>query len=148
MDMRGLWPGPPWQQVMDAGQLYLLVAAVVRGTNYLIAPPLPPEANPLKWFDPDGLPDVWGWMFVLFGLLGLAGEWWYRRGTSTRRWMLSWLAFVWLMAGYLMVGILTLIGVFLRSPIYGFAVPADLIVVAVACAVCAQRRNQVIPRDY
>lgn len=143
-----VWPGPPWQRVMDAGQLYLLFAGMVRGINYLLAPPLPPEANPLAWFDPDGSPEVWGYGFVCFGILGLAGEYWYRTGTSPRRWIAAWLAYVWLMSGYLMVGILTLIGVFLRSPIYGFAVPADLLTVAVACAVCAQRRNQVIPYDY
>lgn len=141
-----LWPGPPWERVMDAVQGYVLCASIIRGINYLVAPPLPLSANPLHWFDPDGQPDVWGWGFAFFGLLGLAGEWWYRNGTSTRRWVVAWLSYVWIMSGYLMVGIVTFVGVFLRSPIYGFAVPADLFVVAIACAVCAQRRNHLAAR--
>lgn len=145
LNLKWLLPGPPWTHVMDVGQVYLLLAAVVRGVNYLVMPVLPPEANALSWLDPDGTPEVWGIGFVMIGVTGLAGELWYRKGCSPRRWVLSWLAYVWLMAGYVMVSLFTMVGAFLRSPFFGFAVPADLLTVAVACAVCASRRGQEPP---
>ncbi|OCB43952.1 hypothetical protein A5721_22955 [Mycobacterium vulneris] len=122
-------------------QLYVLAAAVVRGVDYLITPPgssevlnLIERAAPL-WF--------WAVVFIAFGVLGLAGEWWMSFGVSTNRWIASYIAHAGLVALYLAVGIGALSDVLDRNPPYGFRTPMEWIFIAVVHAIFVRRRERV-----
>lgn len=77
-------------RIIDIIQIYILVAAVLRGCDYLARPQD-------VVFTTGGVHDaapvwVWGTVLLSLGVLGLCGEVWFRNGTSRCRWVPSWTA--------------------------------------------------------
>ncbi|QFG10048.1 membrane protein [Mycobacterium phage IdentityCrisis] len=122
-------------------QLFVLTAAVVRGVDYLITPPGSSEVlNLIERAAPLWL---WASVFIAFGLLGLAGEWWMSFGISTHRWIASYIAHAGLVALYLAVGLGALSDVLDRNPPYGFRTPMEWMFIAAVHAIFVRRRERV-----
>lgn len=104
-----------WPEVV-AIQVCVLVAAVLRGLDYLASPlgstrglSVIEQALPMP---------LWGWLFLLGGLLGLLG-------LVADGWPLSAVGHVVLASVYAGFAVGSLIEVLSRSPIEGWRTPAD-----------------------
>lgn len=123
--------------MLRSAQLYILVAAIVRGVDYLIRPQGGTPA--LSWIESAIPLHIWGGAFITCGLLGLAGEAWMQWGKSENRWLASWTAHVCLVALYLTFAVSALIPVMQQR--WGFSAPFEWLGYALGHALFVRRRK-------
>lgn len=126
-------------------QLAFLIEAIVRGLNYITTPD---DYSLLYWQAQESMPlDMWGSIFVLFGVTGLFGEWLMHGNGSTNKWdnkaWPSFIAHIGLMVLFVGFSVSAMAGVTMRDGFYGFVVPYDLLIFAVVHWAFARRRRHV-----
>lgn len=128
---------------LRVGQFALLIEAVVRGLNYLATPPRSSDA--LSQLELSAPLWVWGYTFIVFGVIGLFGEA-LLSGTQSngsynpRAWP-SFIAHGALMFLFMAIAVGTAVGIAERQPVYGFVSPYDLLAFAVGHWMFARRRK-------
>lgn len=128
---------------LRVGQFALLIEAVVRGLNYLVTPPRSSDA--LSQLEQSAPLWIWGYIFIVLGVLGLFGEA-LLSGTDSngsynpRAWP-SFLAHGALMFLFAAIAVGTIVGIAQREPFYGFVAPYDLMAFAIGHWIFARRRK-------
>lgn len=145
------------EQKLRYGQIAMLVLAVLFGIDYLITPDW--AIGPALSVVEDALPiPVWGFGFLSFGVVGLAGELWIELGRhkppprrpipvmcrSENRWWPSYIAHSMLCAMYATVGFGYFLNLLLAWHVWGFRACAMMWMIAYGHFVfIGRRRNNV-----
>lgn len=120
-------------------QLYLLLAACVRGIDYMARPPS--SVTALYYIESSAPLLTWGAIFLGCGVLGLAGEAWLQWGKADFRWIPSWMAHSGLVCLYTAFSISVLISVLNQG--WGISGPFEWLGYAIANLVFVGRRKHV-----
>lgn len=131
---------------LKVGQIALLGEAIVRGLNYVIAPPS--EFVALNKVQESAPLWAWGIVFISLGVAGWFGEALmsgtepYSKGRQNPRAWVSFLAHSALMCVYLAITTGAFVAVVQEHPRYGWLSVYDLLGMAVANWIFARRRRR------
>lgn len=132
------------EAALKVGQIALLGEAIVRGLNYILAPPT--EFVAMNTVQDSAPLWVWGILFISLGVAGWFGEALMSgtepyHGQNPRAWP-SFLAHTALMCTYLSIAIGAFVAVVQQHPRYGWLSVYDLLGMAVANWIFARRRRR------